>query len=525
MTEDTSAAPRRQRVLVGALSVVLAALCLLYMSPAASAAGQRQYQLGIYDNAEFVEPTVPAGQHQFWLDRAGDSGSSVIRIDLVWRKALVDESVPPADPANPGDSNYDFTAIDSAVREATGRGMSVLLTIWGAPEFAEGAGRPPVDCAEGEIPPDCAGGGTWKPDPSAFADFGAAVATRYSGLYTPGGAASPLPKVRYLQAWNEPNLFTFMNPQLNPDGSPFVVGHYRQMLNAFYDAVHSVQPDAVVLGPGTAPAGPGNEADLARVRTGPLDFMRQLFCVRESGGKIKVACSSKPKFDVFAHNAIPSPNRDVAAAPYYPNSELRPSNFEKGVGLLRAAEGLRQLTPVVSGGRAVWATEFWTASNPPDASAPSLRSQADTIQRAMRLLWEKGADVFLYFKIRDQIPFDAVTNPDGCTRQCGVGLYPNTATWPFTLADEPPKPALTAFSFPFTVERASKTKAIAWFRPPLKGNAVIEQLVKGKWTQIAKIGARKGVPVTAKLSLTGKAKLRARMGSKTSLDWALAARG
>ena len=524
MAEKTSAPPRHQLVLVGALSLVMAALYLFFLPASASAASQRQYQLGIYDNAEFVEPTVPDGQHQFWLDRASDAGTSVIRIDLIWRQAVVDKSVSPADPSNPTDPNYDFSAVDTAVREAVGRGMSVLLTIWGAPEFAEGAGRPPVDCADGQNPPDCAGAGTWKPDPSAFADFGTAVSTRYSGSFTPSGAVSPLPRVRYLQAWNEPNLFTFMNPQLNPDGSPFVAGHYRQMLNAFYDAVHAVQPDAVVLGPGTAPAGPGNEADLARVRTGPLDFMRQLFCVHESGGKVRVDCASKPKFDVFAHNAIPSPNRDVGAAPHYPNSELRPSNFERGVRLLRAVEGLRQVTPFVNGGRQVWATEFWTASNPPDASAPSLQSQADTIQRAMRMLWEKGADTFLYFKIRDQVPYDALTNPDGCTRQCGVGLFPHTATWPFTVADEPPKPALTAFTFPFTVERSSKTMAVAWFRPPLKGNAVIEQLVKGKWTPITKLGTRRGVPLTAKLALTGKAKLRVRMGSRTSLVWSLGAR-
>jgi hypothetical protein len=59
----------------------------------------------------------------------------------------------------------------------------------------------------------------------------------------------------------------------------------------------------------------------------------------------------------------------------------------------------------------------------------------------------------------------------------------------------------------------------------LKGNAVIEQLIRGKWTQIAKLGTRNGVPVTAKLALAGKAKLRVRMGSRTSLVWSLSGKG
>jgi len=506
-----------------AASGVLISLISLFLACAslAQARSNAPLQLGIYDNPSFVDPSVSAGERDFWLDRADDAGTGVIRLDLVWRKVLVDQSVAPVTASNPADPNYDFSDYDDAVRAAASKGMSVLLTIWSAPEFAEGPARPPVDCSSGQSPPDCAPEGSWKPDPTAFADFGAAVATRYSGSFTPLGSSSPLPKVKYLQAWNEPNLFTFMNPQLNPDGSPFVAGHYRSMLNAFYDAVHAVSPDVVVLGPGTAPAGPGTDADLARVRTGPLDFMRQMFCVRQSAGRVTVNCPSKPRFDVFAHNAIPSASRDISELPYYPNSDLRPSNFERGTALLRAVEKLRQVNPAVQGGRPVWGTEFWTGSNPPDPGAPSLRSQADTIQRAMRMLWEKGADHFLYFKLRDEVPYDEVANPGGCVRQCNVGLFPNTATWPFTVADEPPKPAFTAFSFPFTVERTSKTKASAWFRPPLKGAAAIESFTKGKWTRIAKIGVRKGVPVTADLSLTGKARLRARMGSRSSLVWSL----
>ncbi len=506
---------------IGLTTLISATAVASYVAPA-QAAPVKPLQLGMDDKQSFIAPEVSDSEHDFWFDRAREAGIGLIRMDLTWRSVLVDESVAPADPTNPADPNYDFTYYDEAVRRAHARGMDVLLTVWSAPLFAEGPNRPPVDCAEGEDPPACAPVGTWKPDPQAFAAFATAVATRYSGSFVPQGEASPLPPVDYFQAWNEPNLSQFLNPQVDDSLHSVSVSYYRPMLNAFYDAVHSVQPNATVLGPGTAPVSPGDSEFWVHYSTAPLDFLSALLCTKVSDGRFLAPCPDKPKFDLLAHNAIPPRfDADVTAPPNWPNS-LIPSNFGRGVRLLRNAEAKGRVLPVRSPAREVWATEVWVGSNPPDSTAVSLSKQAWNIQTSMRLLSKAGASAIIYFKLRDNLPRE---NQACYLFQCGVGLYPNTATWPFTVADEPAKPALTAFSFPFTVERSSKTTAVAWFRPPLKGNAVIEQLAKGKWTQIAKLGARKGVPVTAKLSLTGKAKLRARMGSKTSLDWALAAKG
>ncbi len=46
------------------------------------------------------------------------------------------------DPRDPADPNYDFTRLDRAVTEAEQRGIIPLLSITGAPEWAEGPGRP-----------------------------------------------------------------------------------------------------------------------------------------------------------------------------------------------------------------------------------------------------------------------------------------------------------------------------------------------------------------------------------------------
>jgi hypothetical protein len=55
------------------------------------------------------------------------------------------------------------------------------------------------------------------PNPSAFGDFARAAASRY------GGSFAGLPRVRYWQAWNEPNLNLYLKPQW-VDRIPFSPG-------------------------------------------------------------------------------------------------------------------------------------------------------------------------------------------------------------------------------------------------------------------------------------------------------------
>ena len=508
-------------LLAAALAIVLCSL-LLKTPTSAQAANASPLRLGIDDGRHLFNPEVSDAEHGFWFDQTRAAGMGFVRIDLKWRSVMIDQSVAPSDATDPEDPNYDFSIYDAAVRRAFERGLDVLVTIFSTPAFAEGPGRPQIDCTDSVQPPNCAPAGTWKPDPAAFAEFGSAVATRYSGSFVPQGESEALPRVKLFEAWNEPNISQFLNPQTDDSLNQVSVSHYRLMLNAFYAAVHAVQPDAIVFGPGTAPVSPGTNEFWIRRATAPLDFIQALVCTRISDGKYLAPCEAKPRLDAFAHNAIP-PRGDVDmnAPPGWPNS-LIPSNFSRGVKLLRLAEGKGRLLPGDSPRREVWATEIWIGSNPPDSTAVSPGKQAVNIAKVMRLLSTAGADAVVYFKLRDHDPRPG----EQCWQsQCGVGLYPDTATWPFTVADEPPKPALTAFTFPFTVERSSKSKAIAWFRPPSKGNAVIEQLVKGKWSPIAKLGTRSGVPMTTKLALTGKAKLRVRVGSRTSLVWSLSAKG
>ncbi|MGN6870403.1 MAG: hypothetical protein ACTHMY_18590 [Solirubrobacteraceae bacterium] len=167
---------------------------------------------------------------------------------------------------------------DAIIREAAARqiGLDVALEA-PAPLWATGA----------DVPPNTTSGylGAWKPSPKQFGMFVHAVATRYSGHYTPPGGGSPLPRVDFWSIWNEPNY----GPQLAPqaiDGSSVEVSPalYRRLLDAAWSALQGTghQRDTVLIGE-IAPRGqtvgdqPGNFSGMV-----PLRFIRALYCVDNS---------------------------------------------------------------------------------------------------------------------------------------------------------------------------------------------------------------------------------------------------
>ena len=233
----------------------------------------------------FADPlfsSQDAGVRATWLENAEKSRSDIVRIDVSWR--AVAPGAEPADPSNP--AAYDWGALPAAVADAEARGLKVLLTVSKAPAWAEAAGRPGGVLA-----------GTWKPDPDKFGQFARALGAQFS------------PGVRYYQAWNEPNIYTFLNPQY-VGKKPFAAEHYRRMLNAFYAGVHAVHPGALVVSGGTAPYGgpPGSD------RTRPLAFLRDLLCLKGRKKLKPVKCATKAKFDALAHHPINTsggPNRSA----------------------------------------------------------------------------------------------------------------------------------------------------------------------------------------------------------------------
>jgi hypothetical protein len=422
-----------------------------------------------------ADPQFVSADRDALLDEAVRAQARFVRINLPWA-AVAGRA--PADPSDPGDDAYDFRAIDAAITAARAKGLEPLLTITGAPGFAEGPGKP-----------SSAPAGTWKPDATAYGQFARAVAIRYSGRY------QGLPGVRYYQAWNEPNLSTYITPQYEGKRST-APDIYRRLLNSFYEGVKGVDRGNLVITGGTAPYGdpPGG------ARTRPLTFLRSLLCLRGHKRLRKAAkCPQKAKFDVLAHHPINTTGKPTKPAISRDDASI--ADFGEVRGILRAA---RKRHTLGAGRRPqLWATEVWWSSRPPDPRGLRLRKQALYIEQALYLLWRQGAKVAINLQARD--PRYQQGAP-----QVYAGLY---------FSDGAPKPALTAFRFPFVTDRKSKGALRAWGKAPEGGRVTIQRKRGGRWRAVKRLRVGAGKVFSTKLRLRGKQRLRAVVGGERSLTW------
>ncbi|HST90825.1 MAG TPA: hypothetical protein VLJ13_01350, partial [Brevundimonas sp.] len=336
-----------------------------------------------------------------------------MRLEAPWSTIAASR---PAQGNNPADPAYKFGALDAAVRSAAQHGLAVLLTSSGAPAWAEGAGRP------GNAP-----AGTWRPSAADYGAYGQALARRYSGSFPGPDGLGPLPAVHYFQAWNEPNLSIYLTPQWE-GRSQASGGIYRGLLNAFYDGVKAVQPGATVVSGGTAPYGdaPGG------VRTRPLAFLRSLLCLKGKGRKLRPRrCPDPAKLNALAHHPINTSGGPLRSA--INRDDVSTPDLGNVTRLLRVAERRRTIRP--GGRRPVWVTEFWWNTNPPNtARGFSPARQARAIEQSLYLFWKAGADTAFNFVIGD-----TATRPNVHAGFQGGAFF----------QDGRPKPALTAFQFPF----------------------------------------------------------------------------
>ena len=203
----------------------------------------------------------------------------MVRLFLPWSVVAPER---PAEPSDPADPAYRWEGFDDQIVAASRRGVSPLVYISASVGWARGAavGLP----------------GTWS-SPARFAEFARAAAQRYSGTFRPAGSTTPLPRVRYWQAWNEPNAGREINPQ-RVNGRPVSPAHYRRLVNAFADAVHGVHASNLVVAGGLGPF--GHDAKDIQVLA-PMQFMSELLCVSQKAPHRRT-CSNRIRFDVWSHN-------------------------------------------------------------------------------------------------------------------------------------------------------------------------------------------------------------------------------
>jgi hypothetical protein len=462
------------------------------------------------------------------LARIRATGASVVRIPVEWRYIV--SAHPPAgfDASDPASPAYDFTAVDAAVRDTAAAGLTPLLVVTRAPDFAEAPHRWPY-----------AYPGSWAPNPVAFGEFASAVARRYDGSFAdplePGRA---LPRVRLYEAWNEPNLARYLEPQWVAGGgrwrafSPLL---YRQLLNAFYAAVKAVEPSDTVIATGVAPN--GEPAGVGRMT--PVRFLRGMLClegetgtkvgprtanggVRKVGGRgasargARTTCPEPPHFDVLAFHPLSfeSPDRPAASA-----RDVAIADIAKVTGLLARAE--RAHTALPRAHKQVWVTELNWESAPQSAHGVPGRLQALWISRALHRLWVAGVSVAEWQFLIDPYPGVPLATSTGGVVDVPrpAGLYSaGVVGGQSNPAGARPKPFLRGFTLPFDPLRVDRRHVRVWALLMRRGKRVLlqRQVRGGGWRTIARLrGGSSGV-LNALVPLRGAITLRVASGGLIS---------
>jgi hypothetical protein len=270
-----------------------------------------------------------------------------------------------------------WAVYDTIIREASARGMGVDLALV----------PPPPRWAEGKGAPDPKTQPEWRPSAPDFGQFVRAVATRYSGHYTPSASSKPLPRVDFWSIWNEPNLGIELAPEAKPHSRVEIApGLYRGIVDAAWSAFAATGHghDTILIGE-IAPAGatfgdaPGLFANMA-----PLRFLRALYCVgtnyrplrataarlrdcpATAAGSAAFAAAHPGLFHAsgFADHPYPQglpPNKPTPNEPDY--AELaKIDKLEQTLDALQRVYGSHTRFPI-------WSTEFGYQTTPPDTEA------------------------------------------------------------------------------------------------------------------------------------------------------------
>lgn len=171
------------------------------------------------------------------LDVLAATGTRVTRVDVLWSRVATRR---PAKPRDPNDPAYDWARYDAILRGLEARGIGAIVDFYHTPPWASRNGKPVT-----------------APRTVDGARFAAALARRYSGAHV-DAAGSPLPRVRRIEVWNEPNVAGFYQPQCSKRGRKVVLEsprRYAALLAASYREIKRASPATQVVGGVLGPAG------------------------------------------------------------------------------------------------------------------------------------------------------------------------------------------------------------------------------------------------------------------------------
>jgi hypothetical protein len=481
MTDQPRHSGRRIALL---MALGVAAACALAASlPTSASAGSRpnSFMTGFSDSV-YDDPSVG----NLWFGRAVKAGAQFVMVSASWQDIAPGRPAAGSDPTRPGNPAYKWGSLDQTVRQATAHGLTVVFSVasLGAPPWATGPHAP-----AGVLP------GTWRPNAKAFGQFCRALARRYSGSFNPGTGV--LPRVRYFEAWSEPNLSYHLTPQWVRVGHHWVpesADTYRNLLNAAYAGIKAVRRSNKVIAGATAPFGdpPGKGP-----RVPPATFVREMLCLQ--GKRLaRERCPHPAHFDILSHHPY------EIAGPFWPaiGDNVMLPDFSRLTRSLAVAE--RDGTAVPRGRKSVWATEYSWNSYPPARGAPRLSKWERWMQESFFVLWQQGVSAGAWFLISDQSPpfqgWDAES-----------GLY-------FVGGRSKPG-AVRAFSFPFVAEPTRHHRHLIWGISPRTGTVRVQIRRSGRWHGLRRFRVRAHGVFDAITDPPAHAALRAVIGLETSLTW------
>jgi hypothetical protein len=422
---------------------VLAVLGAGWTCAAAAAIPNRPLRTGIYLDADASIWDRPGASILY--NRIPQTGATVVRTTIFWAQVAPAKQPVDWDPTDPADANYDWSLVDGKVRNIVARHLEPLVTIMAAPKWAQ---RSPAE----DVP------NSRLPDPQAFADFATAAARRYSGKF------EDLPRVRWWQAWNEPNISLYLVPQLEND-RPVAPAWYRRMLNEFAGAVHAVNGSNLVVAGGLAPFRDITQSVHDQDPDwGPLSFMRALLCLSAS---LKATCNDRAAFDVWATH------------PYTSGGPFHEAVLSNDVSLGDLPEMRKTLNAAIKAGHVrsrhaiqFWITEFSWDSSPPDPEAVPMTLLKRWVAQGLYAMWQNGVSLVTWLMMRD-LPY-----PKSYLQS---GLYFSGATY----AGDKPKPIVQAFRFPL-VALPQRSGVLVWGRTPAgkPGRVLVERTFRGGWSKL-----------------------------------------
>jgi hypothetical protein len=315
-------------------------------APARGSSGGPRLLIGFVDDPSFRWRPYRAQM----LDRARAAGARLVRAMVYWHQLA------PRRPAA-GEPPFDeprLFELDELVASTAERGMEVMLTIWGTPDWANGGEKP-------NRPPD---------DLDALREFARGLAARY-------------PQVRRYSVWNEPNLEQFLAPQFDAAGNSVAVQLYARLFRAAAGGIREASPDALVAAGETSARGrDAPSAGPAQDSHSPVVFARLLSEVRPPLA-----------FDAWAHHPFPtSPDQPPDQRTRFPTVTLLSlGRFGRALDDWFGRPGIP-----------LWLTEYAHETQPEEQLGVPRELQAAYAEHALSLAAAvPRVELFVWFTFRD----------------------------------------------------------------------------------------------------------------------------